>query len=154
MHPERRRRRSNHFPRALRLQPDFWEAACNLATAERRRGDLAAAFGPAFETIAVCPNLWLPDGRMRLIHRVLHLDPKGGRYGNGIVAVTLIGFAVGPLRRLLISDLRMGQAPRWVFRHVVAERGNPHWKPIPSEQVRTVFAGRDLGEVWRRLLNP
>ena len=56
--------------------------------------------------------------------------------------------------RLVISDLRMGQAPRWVFRHVVAERGNPHWKPIPSEQVRTVFAGRDLGEVWRRLLNP
>ena len=56
--------------------------------------------------------------------------------------------------RLVISDLRMGQAPNWVFRHLVAERGNPHWKPIPSEQVRTVFAGRDLGEVWRRLLNP
>lgn len=56
--------------------------------------------------------------------------------------------------RLVISDLRMGQAPKWVFRHVVAERGNPHWKPVPAEQVRTVFAGRDLGEVWRRLLHP
>jgi inner membrane protein len=56
--------------------------------------------------------------------------------------------------RLVISDLRMGQAPNWVFRHAVAERGNPHWKPIPSEQVRTLFAGRDLAEVWHRLLNP
>lgn len=56
--------------------------------------------------------------------------------------------------RLVISDLRMGQAPRFVFSHVVAERGNPHWQAIPSEQVRAVFAGRDLGEVWHRLLNP
>ena len=56
--------------------------------------------------------------------------------------------------RLVISDLRMGQAPHWVFRHVVAERGNPHWQPIASEQLRTVFAGRDLAAVWHRLLNP
>ena len=56
--------------------------------------------------------------------------------------------------RLIISDLRMGQAPYWVFRHVVAERGNPHWKPITTEQVHTRLAGRNLGEVFGRMLNP
>ena len=36
--------------------------------------------------------------------RHLFYVPSWFRYGNGIVAVTLIGFAIGPLRRLLISD--------------------------------------------------
>ncbi len=56
--------------------------------------------------------------------------------------------------RLVISDLRMGQAPRFVFAHVVAERGNPHWEPIPTEQVHAVFAGRDIAAVWHRIFNP
>lgn len=56
--------------------------------------------------------------------------------------------------QLVISDLRMGQAPRFVFSHVVAERGNPHWTPIPSQQVRAVFAGRDIAAVWHRIFNP
>ena len=56
--------------------------------------------------------------------------------------------------RLIISDLRMGQSPHFVFRHVVAERGNPHWKPVPTEQVRLDIASRNLGEVRRRMFNP
>ena len=36
--------------------------------------------------------------------RHLFYVPSWFRFGNGIVAVTLIGFAIGPLRRLLISD--------------------------------------------------
>jgi inner membrane protein len=56
--------------------------------------------------------------------------------------------------RLIISDLRMGQSPNFVFRHVVAERGNPHWKPLPTEQVRIDIASRNLGEVRRRMFNP
>ncbi len=48
-----------------------------------RQGDLAACFGPAFDGLRLSPSLRLPGGRMRLIHRVLSLDPAGGRYGLG-----------------------------------------------------------------------
>ncbi|MFP4446422.1 MAG: beta-ketoacyl synthase N-terminal-like domain-containing protein, partial [Desulfosudaceae bacterium] len=48
-----------------------------------RRGDLAACFGPDFAGVILSPALRLPGGRMRLIHRVLSLDPAGGRYGLG-----------------------------------------------------------------------
>ncbi len=50
-----------------------------------RAGDLAAAFGQAFAGIVLPESMRLPGGRMRLIHRVLELDPQGGRYGMGMV---------------------------------------------------------------------
>jgi acyl transferase domain-containing protein/3-hydroxymyristoyl/3-hydroxydecanoyl-(acyl carrier protein) dehydratase len=50
-----------------------------------RRGDLAGCFGDRFAGIALAPSLRLPDGRMRLIHRILDLDPAGGRYGLGLI---------------------------------------------------------------------
>ena len=56
--------------------------------------------------------------------------------------------------RLVISDLRMGQAPDYVFRHVVAEQGNPHWQAIPPERMMQFFGRSDLASVWRRLWNP
>ncbi len=55
------------------------------AVAALRRGDLAAAFGPDFEGIAPARSLWLPGGRMTLIHRIETLDPLGGRYGVGLI---------------------------------------------------------------------
>jgi 3-hydroxymyristoyl/3-hydroxydecanoyl-(acyl carrier protein) dehydratase len=48
-----------------------------------RQGDLAECFGPDFMGIQLAESLRLPDGRMKLIHRILKLDPKGGRYGLG-----------------------------------------------------------------------
>src|SRR5205085_438931 len=48
-------------------------------------GDLAGCFGPAFACLAVDDPLCLPSGRMRLLHRVPHLDPRGGRFGIGLV---------------------------------------------------------------------
>jgi PfaB family protein len=50
-----------------------------------RRGNLAGCFGPAFAGIDLAESLYLPGGRMRLIHRVLELDPDGGRYGLGLI---------------------------------------------------------------------
>ena len=50
-----------------------------------RRGKLAVCFGERFAGIALAPSLWLPDGRMRLINRVVDLDPEGGRYGLGMI---------------------------------------------------------------------
>ena len=51
-----------------------------------RAGDLAGCFGEAFAGLAVERASTLPGGnggRMKLVHRILKLDPTGGRYGIG-----------------------------------------------------------------------
>lgn len=53
--------------------------------------------------------------------------------------------------RLLITDLRMGQEPIYVFTHVVAERGNPHWQPIPTELISPAIDERVLLDAWQRM---
>lgn len=53
--------------------------------------------------------------------------------------------------QLILADLRMGQEPDYVFTHVVAERGNPHWQEIPPELVEFEFANRALGATWDRI---
>lgn len=56
--------------------------------------------------------------------------------------------------RLVISDLRMGQEPTYVFSHVVAAQGNPHWKEIPTELLPVSFGDRALAGVWNRIWRP
>ena len=53
--------------------------------------------------------------------------------------------------KLVISDLRMGAEPNYVFRHVVAVHDNPHWKVVPSELLPFSVDQRALGSVWQRL---
>ena len=53
--------------------------------------------------------------------------------------------------RLLITDLRMGQEPIYVFTHVVAVRGNPHWEPVPSELISPAIDERILLDAWKRM---
>jgi PfaB family protein len=48
-----------------------------------RQGNLAACFGEAFLKLKLNDPVGLPTGRMTLVHRVLVLDPDGGRYGLG-----------------------------------------------------------------------
>jgi len=48
-----------------------------------RRNDLAACFGDAFANLSLQNPAGLPGGRMSLVHRVLSLDPTGGRFGLG-----------------------------------------------------------------------
>ena len=48
-----------------------------------RRGDPAACFGARFAGVDLPEPLRLPDGRMRLIDRVIGIEPQGGRYGLG-----------------------------------------------------------------------
>jgi len=54
-----------------------------------RHGDLAAAFGPAFDGVVAPAGLRLPGGRMRLVHRVEALEPRGGRFGLGRVVAAM-----------------------------------------------------------------
>lgn len=55
---------------------------------------------------------------------------------------------------LVISDLRMGQESRYVFRFAVARRGNPHWQPIPPRQIPTLISREDVARVWERMFSP
>jgi len=45
----------------------------------------------------------------------------------------------------------MGQEPVYVFTHVVAARGNPHWEPIPTELISPTIDERVLLDAWRRM---
>jgi 3-hydroxymyristoyl/3-hydroxydecanoyl-(acyl carrier protein) dehydratase len=51
--------------------------------ASLRSGDLKDAFGPAFSNLPLRNPETLPPGKMKLVDRILELDPKGGRYGLG-----------------------------------------------------------------------
>jgi len=69
----------------LPLVPDPPAALSAKALNALRRGDLEGCFGDAFQDIPFPKTLWLPDDRMRLIHRVTVMDPSGGRFGRGLI---------------------------------------------------------------------
>lgn len=48
-------------------------------------GDLAAAFGPQFASLPLQRPMGLPSGAMKLVDRVTHLEPDGGRFGLGFI---------------------------------------------------------------------
>ena len=68
-----------------------------------------------------------------------------GSAGGGVVKATVTG------DRLVISDLRMGVEPTYMFNHVVATRGNPHWHAIAPERVRPVINPANLLVFWHRI---
>jgi len=52
---------------------------------------------------------------------------------------------------LVLSDLRMGQEPYYVFVHEAARRGNPHWHAIETRRVEDSVDYGVLAGVWRRI---
>lgn len=50
-----------------------------------RAGHLAGCFGAEFANLPLTRPVTLPGGRMKLVHRIARLDPRGGRFGLGIV---------------------------------------------------------------------
>ncbi len=79
-------------PRCGTLPPD-WRPPVPLAPErydERkldalRRGDLDGCFGGAFAGRRLAASLWLPGGRMKLVDRLVALEPDGGRFGIGLI---------------------------------------------------------------------
>src|SRR5262249_54146762 len=75
------------------VRPDDWADLVPVAASkldERqgealRTGDLAGAFGSPFDRLGLADPLRLPGGRMTLVHRVEILDPRGGRFGLGLI---------------------------------------------------------------------
>ena len=50
-----------------------------------REGDLVKCFGEKFAGLTLVKPVTLPDGRMRLVHRIERLEPNGGRFGLGLI---------------------------------------------------------------------
>ena len=79
--------------------------------------------------------------------RLLFYVPSWFRFANGIVAVTLMGFSIKPLRRLLISDRLFG-----LFRKALPRVSATEQEALDAGTVGwevEIFSGRPR---WRRLL--
>jgi PfaB family protein len=121
-----------------------------------RRGDLAGCFGPLFARLNLSKPLTIPGGRMQLVHRVMELAPKGGRYGAGFIRAEadihpddwfitchFVDDRVMPgtlmyeccLHTLRIFLLRMG----WV-----AETDGAAWQPVPGVASQLCCRGQVL----------
>ncbi len=53
--------------------------------------------------------------------------------------------------KLVLSDLRMGVEPTYIFSFAVALRGNPHWHAITPERYRVSIRSRNLLQFWNRI---
>jgi len=55
---------------------------------------------------------------------------------------------------IMITDLRMGIEPEYVFRFKVGEMGNPHPQPVQVEQLPGIRSYERLYGVWARIWHP
>jgi acyl transferase domain-containing protein/3-hydroxymyristoyl/3-hydroxydecanoyl-(acyl carrier protein) dehydratase len=146
------------------VRPADWEDLVPMAVEaydERkidalRAGNLAGCFGPAFAQLDVRKPLTIPGGAMKLVDRVVHLDPSGGRFGLGLIRAEadihpdawfltchFIDDQVMPgtlmyeccLHTLRIFLLRMG----WVV-----ENNGPAYEPVPGVASRLKCRGQVL----------
>ncbi len=52
---------------------------------------------------------------------------------------------------LVLSDLRMGQAPTYVFSHAIARENGSGFESSPTRLIPASFEARQLGEVWHAI---
>ncbi len=71
-----------------------------------------------------------------------------GWFANGFVSAEVVNDV------LVVSDLRMGQEPKYVFRYAVAHRDSAGWHEIPTESHGAVLTRDDVGRVLDRLHPP
>jgi len=121
-----------------------------------RQGDLAGCFGPLFAGLRLQRPLTIPGGPMQLVHRVMELEPKGGRYQLGFIRAEadihpddwfitchFVDDKVMPgtlmyeccMHTLRILLLRMG----WV-----AETEGSAWQPVPGVASQLCCRGQVL----------
>ena len=121
-----------------------------------RDGDLTGCFGPLFAALPLSRPLTIPGGRMRLVHRVIEIDPNGGRCGIGIIRAEadirpddwfltchFVDDRVMPgtlmyeccMHTLRIYLLRLG----WV-----AEAAGSVWEPVPGVASKLCCRGQVL----------
>ena len=134
------------------IRPADWQELVHMANeqydarrlARLRAGDLAGCFGSLFSGLTIERPLTIPGGKMELVHRVMELQPRGGRYGEGFIRAEadihpddwfitchFVDDRVMPgtlmyeccMHTLRIFLLRMG----WV-----AEDNGAVWEPVPG----------------------
>ena len=66
-------------------------------------------------------------------------------FTHGFYSVKQIG------EDIVITDLRMGSEPFYVFQFKVAETGNPHGKPTKSQKIRIDRDWEQLKQIWIRI---
>lgn len=52
---------------------------------------------------------------------------------------------------VVVSDLRMGYEPDYVFSFVIGKVGNPHVKPVAADRIRPTRDLSRLSLVWQRI---
>ncbi len=75
------------------IVPDDWtefvpmvvESYSDDQIAALRNGNFEGCFGHLFSGISLNDPLTLPAGKMKLVDRILELNPKGGRFGLGLI---------------------------------------------------------------------
>jgi PfaB family protein len=121
-----------------------------------RDGDLEGCFGPLFAGLPLTRPLTIPGDKMRLVHRVIEIDPNGGRCGIGIIRAEadihpddwfitchFVDDRVMPgtlmyeccMHTLRIYLLRLG----WV-----AEAAGSVWEPVPGVASKLCCRGQVL----------
>jgi len=75
-------KKPDDWPELVPMQAESYD---DVALQALREGNLARCFGRHFSGISLAETLRLPTGRMKLIDRILELDPTGGKYGSGLV---------------------------------------------------------------------
>ncbi|MBI2423067.1 MAG: type I polyketide synthase [Candidatus Hydrogenedentes bacterium] len=121
-----------------------------------RQGRLAACFGEAFARLPLERPLTLPSGKLQLVHRVIEMNPHGGKYGLGVIRAEadihpddwfitchFVDDKVMPgtlmyeccLHTLRIHLMRLG----WL-----GEEGACAWEPIPGVTSRLKCRGQVL----------
>jgi 3-hydroxymyristoyl/3-hydroxydecanoyl-(acyl carrier protein) dehydratase/3-oxoacyl-(acyl-carrier-protein) synthase len=152
--PDRTARPGVRAPGENALAPMAKESYSAAQVEALRVGDLGSAFGPDFAGLMLTPSLRLPGGRMRLVDRVVELDPAGGRCGIGIIRAEadihpddwfltchFVDDRVMPgtlmyeccLHTLRIFLLRLG----WL-----ATQGEAAWEPVPGVTSRLKCRGQ------------
>ena len=66
------------------LPPLAVESYDGVANRRSAAGDLAGCFGTAFAGLRLRDPMRLPGGLMKLVDRVVSLEPTGGRFGVGL----------------------------------------------------------------------
>lgn len=141
------------------VERDASAALATMGLADAPRFSVPTPFNTVlWRVVAMTPTGYVEGYRSLaergpMLSKAYDADTPALREAAGIPSVARLrwfthGFQAGHVvgDHLVVSDLRMGAEPDYVFRFVVARRSGAAWQPVVPRQVPLA---RDLGGVWR-----